>query len=509
MKHLGLLVIGAVILTGLLWPTGETETPVLIKPTAHDGAVAAPADSRVIGFQTVELNAEALAALAGGQGELVLPLADGEKLTLVLEAAETTKLGGRVHRGQVKDAPESSVLLIEEAGRWAGSVDLTDGRFFTLLHAGRGLYRLEQVDLGRDPICEGEEGAELEQSEDGSAVMARDQSGMRVDSIACARKPTPLVPASGRVLRINLRALPRIGAIRRLAWAHKPRSTAATNPANHIGSATARNPNLTPNGGGRAGFGFRPSGRGQTLPLGAGQGDANPTGDGDSGGSEVDLLVVYCAGVEKRYGGAAGIKSAAQLAVQNANTAFSRSGVNMTLNLVHVAPVNYQSAGNLGGDLHNITFKHKTLRAHVSAMRKQYRADLVTLVSSKDGGGVGWLLTNLKGSRRTGYNVLGAGALRGYTLAHEVGHNLGCQHARGDSGISRGLFPHGHGHRFNASKNQGRARQYRTIMAYAPGRRIGHFSNPTKQYLNQPTGTGKANNASVLNRTVGIISAYY
>ena len=111
--------------------------------------------------------------------------------------------------------------------------------------------------------------------------------------------------------------------------------------------------------------------------------------------------------------------------------------------------------------MHNITFKHKTLRAHVSAMRKQYRADLVTLVSSKDGGGVGWLLTNLKGSRRTGYNVLGAGALRGYTLAHEVGHNLGCQHARGDSGVSRGLFPHGHGHRFTASKDQGRARQYR------------------------------------------------
>jgi hypothetical protein len=517
MKHLGLLIVGAVILTGLLWPTGETETPVLIKPTAHDGAVAAPADSRVIGFQTVELNAEALAALAGGPGELVLPLADGEKLTLVLEAAETTTLGGRVHRGQVKGAPESSVLLIEEAGRWAGSVDLPDGRFFTLLHAGRGKYRLEQLDLGRDPICEGEEGTEMEQSEDGSAVMARDQSGMRVDPNACTRKPTPVVPASGRVLRINLRVLPRNWAIRRPAWVHKPRPNpatnsttngqqTATNPANPTGSATARNPNLTPYGRGRAGFGFRLSGRGPTLPVSGGSGSGTPTG---SGGSEVDLLVVYCAGVEKRYGGVAGIKSAAQLAVQQANTAYSRSGVNMTLNLVHVAPVNYQSAGNLGGDLHNITFKHKVLRAHVSDLRKKYRADLVTLVSSKDGGGVGWLLTNLKGSRRTGYNVLGAGALRGYTLAHEVGHNLGCQHARGDSGISRGLFSHGHGHRFTASKDQGRARQYRTIMAYAPGRRIGHFSNPTRRYLGQLTGADKANNAAVLNRTVGIISAYY
>ena len=519
MKHLGLLIVGAVILTGLLWPTGESETPELIKPAVDDDAVAAPVDSRVIGFQAVELNAEALAALAGGQGELVLPLADGEKLALELEAGEPTKLGGRVHRGEVKGAPESSVLLIEEAGRWAGSVDLPDGRFFTLLHAGRGLYRLEQVDLGKDPICEGEEGAEMEPSEDGSAVMARDQSGMRVNPNACTRKPTPVVPASGRVLRINLRALPRIGAIRRPAWVRKPQPTSATtgnnpttngqqpttNPANRTGSATARNPNLTPNGGGRAGFGFRPSGRGQTLPLAARQGSATSVG----GGSEVDLLVVYCAGVEKRYGGAAGIKSAVQLAVQQANTAYSRSGVNMTLNLVHVAPVNYQSAGNLGGDLHNITFKHKALRAHVSDLRKKYRADLVTLVSSKDGGGVGWLLTNLKGSRRTGYNVLGAGALRGYTLAHEVGHNLGCQHARGDSGVSRGLFTHGHGHRFNASKDQGRARQYRTIMAYAPGRRIGYFSNPTKQYLNQPTGTGNANNAAVLNRTVGIVSAYY
>ena len=282
-----------------------------------------------------------------------------------------------------------------------------------------------------------------------------------------------------------------------------------TNPTNPGGSATARNPNLTPYGRGRAGFGFRPSSRGSTLPLGGGPGNGTPTGGGGSGGSEVDLLVVYCAGVEKRYGGAAGIKSAAQLAVQQANTAYSRSGISMTLNLVHVAPVNYQSAGNLGGDLHNITFKHKTLRAHVSDLRKKYRADLVTLVSSKDGGGVGWLLTNLKGSRRTGYNVIGAGALRGYTLAHEVGHNLGCQHARGDRGISRGLFPHGHGHRFTASKDQGRARQFRTIMAYAPGRRIGYFSNPTRRYLGQLTGATNANNAAVLNRTVGIVSAYY
>ena len=378
MKQLGMFVVVAVVFSGLMWPSGEPEIPALIRPA--DNAGAPPEDPRVTAFQTVEINPEAMAALARGEDELVLPLATGEKLILKLQPAELTALGGRLHRGHVKHSPESGVLLVEEDGRWAGSVDLAGGRYFNLLPAEAGWYRLEQVDLGRDPVCEGEEEAQPEWSEDGNAVMARDQTGMRV-APNLANPPSNL----SRYQRINLRALPRawLENIRRPAWIHKPRPTPPTPPPPTKPNLQniprpppppARTTHLTPYGRGRAGLGFGPGGVG------------SPSGGGGSG---VDLLIVYCAGVEKKYGGPAGLKSAAQLAVQMANAAYARSGVRMTLTLVHVAPVNYRSAGQLGGDLHNLTFKHPTLRKHVADLRERYRADLVSLVSSTQGGGVG------------------------------------------------------------------------------------------------------------------------
>ena len=234
-----------------------------------------------------------------------------------------------------------------------------------------------------------------------------------------------------------------------------------------------------------------------------------PATAGSSGGSVIDLLVVYCTGAERQYGGVTGIKSAAQLAVQQANDAFIRSGASVRLTLQHVAPVNYSSAGNLSSDLHNVSFKDKALHAEVDRLRTRYNADLVTLVSNRGGGGVGWLLMKRKGSARFGFNVVGNGALRGYTLAHEVGHNLGCQHAKGDRGAGhRGLFAYGYGHRFNVRNANGASRQYRTVMAYAPGRRIGRFSSPGARYLGSHTGTADANNVSVLNQTVRAVSAY-
>ena len=507
MKQPALYAVGPVVLAGVAWWLAAPGSPELTTPLTDDGMLAQPEDARVTAFHFVNLNAEALMGAAPAGGVLALTLANGEVLQLDLESAEATVTGGRVMRGQVAGQGDSAVLLTEEEGLWAGSIDMSDGRFLNLLHAGRGRYRLEQVDLAAEPICDGDETPAL-WSDDGSAVTAEDRAHMVQRPLAGVTNAPPRTRTpSGSYLRINLRLHPRtlIRNPRRIVdlWPKRPTNTVRPT------STTNGNATSTPQPGRPVTMGpANPS-----RPSGSGTGNrptpVRPATAGSSGGSVIDLLVVYCTGAERQYGGVTGIKSAAQLAVQQANDAFSRSGASVRLTLQHVAPVNYSSAGNLSSDLHNVSFKDKALHAEVDRLRTRYNADLVTLVSNRGGGGVGWLLMKRKGSARFGFNVVGNGALRGYTLAHEVGHNLGCQHAKGDRGAGhRGLFAYGYGHRFNARNANGASRQYRTVMAYAPGRRIGRFSSPGARYLGSPTGTSDANNVSVLNQTVRAVSAY-
>ena len=526
MKQLSLYAAGPVMVVGMVWFLVQEPTPELTQPIEMETPWAQPDDPRVVDFQPVVLNETALEQLIRTGGDVVLPLADGERLTLRLEEAEPTATGGRVHRGSVVDEADSVVLLVEEEGLWAGSVDLADGRFFNLLHAGMGRYRLETVDLARAPICE-KDGAPLpdaagELTEEGG-VMAHDKARM----LTVRRPPNrpvqeaPTVSSLGRYIRINLRIHPRrtiSQPVKKPLFTLRPKPNAAVTTT----QSTNRVRGVHPPGGQGQGGGTRVTGTGGstggsvpgTIGTVGGNipGGTRPQPSGRTvGGDVIDLLMVYSIGAEKGYGGVTGIKSAMQLAVQQANTAFAQSGTSVRLNLVHTAPIHYRSVGRLGSDLHNVTFKDKALSAHLEGLRKKHRADLVSVVSSTGGGGVGWLLIKPSGMRRFGYHVLGAGSLRGYVLAHEVGHNLGCQHARGDSGVvaNRALFSFGYGYRFHASTGQGAARNYRTVMAYAPGRRVGHFSNPTKSYRNVPTGTARDNNAAVLRKTVSMVSSYY
>lgn len=219
--------------------------------------------------------------------------------------------------------------------------------------------------------------------------------------------------------------------------------------------------------------------------------------------------MVYGDGVAQRYGGASGVKAACQLAVQLANNAFTRSRANVRLRLVHVSAVNYRAGANLETDLRNLTSRDRGLVQHVRYLRNTHKADLVSMVVGRGGGGVGWLLNRASGSPKHGISIIGLASLRGYTLAHEVGHNLGCQHARDDQFTEGGSTSgNGYGFRFHASNSSGVAAQFRTVMAYAPGRRIAHFSNPAVRYQGTPTGANNANNVRQLNRSLGVVSAY-
>jgi hypothetical protein len=94
-------------------------------------------------------------------------------------------------------------------------------------------------------------------------------------------------------------------------------------------------------------------------------------------------------------------------------------------------------------------------------------------------------------------------------FAHEIGHNLGCQHATNDiGGYIKGAFTNSHGLRFNTTV-AGRTYPMRTIMAYGAGPRLGYYSNPSVQVWGSPTGiSNSANNAYTISQTAPMVGSY-
>jgi peptidyl-Asp metalloendopeptidase len=232
-----------------------------------------------------------------------------------------------------------------------------------------------------------------------------------------------------------------------------------------------------------------------------------------AGPSVIDILVVYTAAASAGAGGDAAIRTRIDKAVAEANTAFLNSQVNAKLNLVRAEQVNYAESGNLGTDLTRLQNKTDGYMDQVHALRETYKADLVSLVVEKTSGGVagiGYVMTSVssyfKGYAFTAIARQYTGAYN--TLAHEVGHNLGCAHDRQNS-TSQAAYPYSYGYRFYAN-----GVQYRTIMAYYPGQGIPYYSNPNVSYLGVPTGIpgGQANaadNARTINNTSPTAMNFY
>jgi hypothetical protein len=135
-------------------------------------------------------------------------------------------------------------------------------------------------------------------------------------------------------------------------------------------------------------------------------------------------------------------------------------------------------------------------------MRNTYKADLVSLITETPGSpycGIAWLMSgNNPGFAPNAFSVVERGCATGYySFGHELGHNMGLNHARQDP-VGNGAFPYSFGYKWPG---------YRTVMAYAPGTRILRFSNPNVLYGGNPTGVSEAQpttsayNALSLNNT--------
>jgi hypothetical protein len=223
-------------------------------------------------------------------------------------------------------------------------------------------------------------------------------------------------------------------------------------------------------------------------------------------GQILDLLVVYTDDARVAYGGVDGINSLINLAIFESNQGYAQSDVVMRLNLVHTHEVAFSEAGSISTWLSQLRSTSDGVVDEVHALRNSYGADAVSMITASGAGfcGIGYLWTSLSSNQApNAFSVTAAGCATGYyTFAHELGHNLGCQHDRANAGTSA-IFPHAYGYRTTSGA-------YRSIMAYAPGTRVNIWSNPGKR---APDGAamGAANseeNWRVLNAVVGIASGW-
>jgi hypothetical protein len=227
----------------------------------------------------------------------------------------------------------------------------------------------------------------------------------------------------------------------------------------------------------------------------------------------IDLLVVYTPAARDGAGGTNGMNALIDTAVADANSAYENSLVNARLRLVHTAEVNYAETGDINQDLDNLEQgdSGNGSISDVRQLRAQYQADLVCMITETTGGPFG--LANQMQNVEVDFSneafsiVQRQFANTYYVMAHELGHNMGCQHDRASSSDD-GAFSFSHAHRFVVNGTN-----YHTVMAPQPGLPIPYFSNPDVSFLGVPTGIPEdrpdsANNARTINLTASTVAQF-
>lgn len=225
----------------------------------------------------------------------------------------------------------------------------------------------------------------------------------------------------------------------------------------------------------------------------------------------IDVLVAYTREARQVAGGEGAIRAIAHASIASSNIALSNSAVDARFRLVHLHEVDYTEDPFILTNLVYLTSQGDGHMDEIHHLRDQYGADLVSLLVGGFFGSCGMahvMINPSPASQAQAFSVVNQScAVGNLTFAHELAHNLGCQHE--SNGFNSGAFPYSFGHRFTGQSG----RQWRTVMANSPGSRIAHYSNPNIIFDGVPTGLTAdegtpADNARTINELTTLVSSF-
>ena len=479
---------------------GEREVqPLLLVSTvpAHDVKQTLPSAPGYTRQETwVRLDAPLVERWVNGEAEVELDLLDVGRVKVAVTQREVVDERFVILRGYLQGQSQSRVTLSvagaaneDSFEALAGTVALSSGRTFRIDYVGDKLHRLSEISHEVADYCEhGPQSCGVLAGAQGEVIpLVYQRVGLK--SAPPSREPQESGMEFGleRVLphlRVRAKARSNGQAMTSRSWRVTLRM-----PRRMVGAPQA------------------PAGSVVQMPSAVNQPNS-PVAQPFTAPSvdSLDVLILYTQEAARHRGGEAGIRALAGLAVGHVNEAFQNSGVQASLRLVALEPWLHQSAGEIGGDIRAMTSD-----TGIAALRTRHNADLVAgFVAGRAQGavGVGSLLMNPAGQPQACWSVVRAEAVGApfYTFAHEIGHNLGCNHAA-DQGAGAGAFSYSHGWRFIGGNGQ----KYRTLLSYqrfANERRIPFFSNPHARYESAAVGASTANNARTINQTAAKVAGY-
>ena len=210
-------------------------------------------------------------------------------------------------------------------------------------------------------------------------------------------------------------------------------------------------------------------------------------------GSEIDVFVFYTPLARAILNGTRRARIQIDLAVAEANAAYTAGGAVQRVRLVGAVETRYEERGPadraLFEEISRFRIADDGHMDDVHLIRDAYAADLVHLLTEA-GGGSAYVSPYQEDVAFARTGVL-PGRIPGSTFVHELGHNMGLQHDR-YSYLTNYPFPYSHGYVNQRAFEDGapvRACWY-TIMAYANqcaaaglfGPPLMRFSNPNQRY---------------------------